>query len=460
MADSTILRFRHYLKSRLGGWSDRLLEGGHPLLARTAAAPLRFVWFLRGLREASRKGGERLRLLAKGRIVPFQRPYWKREEFRAGRERRFFDSKFAASEVERLERDFLKMMGADGFATATSSGRTALELALRALKAERTGRDEVMISTYSCLGVLEPVLRCALKPVFADIGEDLNLSAETAAPLLNERTLAVVAAHLGGKRAEDFEALVESARAAGAVVVEDVCQALGGRSKSGYWGAGASMAIFSFGLGKNLTATAGGMLAAREFVDAVRAEKEKLGVDGAGAALKRFEYLRGAFQRGGLGHLTGVPQMPVEALRSAYGFNRMSGLDARLIRLQLEKMEEIVEGRRRNAEFLIEALEGLDCLSVPGRKGPNVWTKFSVVADSEERLRELWAALRKEGIEPEAMYTPLHLREEGRPHAAGNLPVSEGVYKRVFNLPVRPSLGTKDMEHVARAVRAGLGYRG
>jgi dTDP-4-amino-4,6-dideoxygalactose transaminase len=355
--------------------------------------------------------------------------------------------------VEEIEQRFLELLGGEGIAVATSSGRTALQLALRALRLENAERDEVIIPSYSCRGLLDPILACDLKPVFTDIGESLNMTAACLAPKLGPRTLAVVVAHLGGSYASDLPAIDHMTQACGAVLIEDACQALGGRTGDSYWGATSPMAIYSFGLGKNVMATAGGMLVSRIVLEATRRERARLGQENPGAAGARFGHIQDAHLRSGVARLLPASPIPCEAFASAYGYNRMSGLDSRLLGHQLAKLPKILEGRAHNARGILASLQDLPDLEVIGCRGPHVWTKCTIRTRSENAAGQIRGLLHRAGVETESMYIPLHLRGLVRIRRSGGFPTTKELYPCVFNVPVRPSLRETEIAHIAATLR-------
>lgn len=397
----------------------------------------------------------RVQLLLRGRLIAYLRPYWVSEELQAGSGWVGDDAARARVEAGDLQRDFLSALGLSGVAVATSSGRAAMLLGLRALRRERPDRTEVIIPSYSCRGLLVPILDGGLTPVFADVGHDLNLTRATVVPHVSPRTLAVVVVHLGGKYAEETAAIAALAERHGIAVVEDLCQALGGRSPAGAWGATAALAFYSFGLGKNAMATAGGLVVARRCVDAVREEERRLGEENPARVRARFAFIRDALGGRRLRPVRSLAAVR-DALDSSYGYNRISGLDTRLVRHQLARLPEILRRRGENAALLLRALDGVGGISVPGAGGPNVWTKFTVVADTAPAARRIRARLARAGVETETTYTPLHLREFGRPYATGHLPFTEGVWERAFNLPIHPFLGPDQVAHVAAATRRAV----
>ena len=82
---------------------------------------------------------------------------------------------------KRLINYLKKYYGSNNEVYLTSSGRNALFFILSNLKLRQ---KEVLIPSYSCLGLIEPVLNKELKPVFVDIDDNLNPSYKSIKNLL------------------------------------------------------------------------------------------------------------------------------------------------------------------------------------------------------------------------------------------------------------------------------------
>jgi dTDP-4-amino-4,6-dideoxygalactose transaminase len=164
----------------------------------------------------------------------------------------------------------------------------------------------------------------------------------------------------------------------------------------------------------------------------------------------------GMLRRDGLRLLARAVPPPRQALAASYTPSRMSGLDARLVHLQLGRLREVLARRAEHAGVLAAALDGAAALGVPGRPGNNVWTKFTVVAASAPEALHIRTRLSRAGVETEDMYTPLHLRDFGRAYARGSLPVTERLAPSAFNLPVRPQLDGAQVAYVGAQLRRAL----
>src|SRR6266511_3353316 len=98
--------------------------------------------------------------------------------------------------VRTLEDRFAALMGAQ-HCHACSSGTAALHTAFAALDLEPG--DEVITTPITDRGALTPLLYQGLIPVFADVDpRTYNVTADTIAARLSERTRAIVVTHLFG----------------------------------------------------------------------------------------------------------------------------------------------------------------------------------------------------------------------------------------------------------------------
>lgn len=157
-----------------------------------------------------------------------------------------------------FEETYAKSVGKK-FGIALSNGTVALELALRSLGV--SAGDEVIVASRSYVASASCVLLVGATPVFADIDIDSgNICAETIAPLITDKTKAIIPVHIGGWPC-DMPSIMALANQYNLLVIEDCAQAHGafvGNMPVGAWG---HAAIFSFCQDKIIsTGGEGGML--------------------------------------------------------------------------------------------------------------------------------------------------------------------------------------------------------
>jgi dTDP-4-amino-4,6-dideoxygalactose transaminase len=145
------------------------------------------------------------------------------------------------------------------------SGTAALIIALTTLKRRSPQRSRILLPAYTCpLAVLAAHFVPGTEIVPCDTAPNsINLSPEALDSQCDERTLAVVVTHLGG-RVADVETAVCIARSRGAAVVEDAAQSMGARSGGQSLGLFSDAGFFSLAAGKGLTTFEGGVLFSRD----------------------------------------------------------------------------------------------------------------------------------------------------------------------------------------------------
>ena len=139
-----------------------------------------------------------------------------------------------------------------------SSGRSAIYCFLRALKIEEG--DEVIIQSYTCNAVPNPVIWAGAKPVYVDINpETLNVDIDDLASKITSKTRLIIVQHTFGRPAE-MDKILELAKKWGIYVLEDCAHALGAKYQDRLLGTFGDAAILSFGREKVISCLTGGAL--------------------------------------------------------------------------------------------------------------------------------------------------------------------------------------------------------
>ena len=150
-----------------------------------------------------------------------------------------------------FEREMAQYCGL-GAAVGVASGTDALLLGLRACGVGPG--DEVVVPAFTFVATAGAVSALGARPVFADIeAETLNISPQSVAPRITNRTRAIVAVHFGGVAA-DLDPLLNLAARLGLPVIEDNAQSLGATYNGRKLGTFGTLAATSFYPSKNLGA--------------------------------------------------------------------------------------------------------------------------------------------------------------------------------------------------------------
>lgn len=118
--------------------------------------------------------------------------------------------------------------------------------------------DEIIVSSITDYGTVQGLLAQNLIPVFADVPPgEINITAETIAPCISERTRAILVVHYTGIVC-DMDAIQAVASHHGLKLYEDCCQVVLGKYKGRYTGTLGDGACFSFDPEKTMGSDTGG----------------------------------------------------------------------------------------------------------------------------------------------------------------------------------------------------------
>ena len=322
--------------------------------------------------------------------------------------------------VRELEERFAEFIGVP-HAVATSSGTTALHLALLAAG---VGPDtEVITVPFTFIASATSVLYTGARPVFVDV-EPRTFTMD---PLLIEaavtpRTRAIMPVSLYGQTA-DLPAIEAIADRHGLALIEDAAQSHGasldGR-RSGSWGQG----VFSFYPTKNMTTGEGGMITS---------------ADGDLAEWARLRREHG---------------MKVRYHHDVLGYNfRMTDIHAAIGLAQLEKLPGFNARRIEIAGRYSDALRGVVTPTI--RTGAvHVFHQYTLRVLKRDAFVE---RLRERGV-GSGVYYPIPVHHQKPFIALGygdqSYPASEQLAEEVISIPVHPGLSDDDVTTVIEAVNA------
>ncbi len=317
---------------------------------------------------------------------------------------------------------------------ATSSGTTAIHTALAAL--DVGPGDEVIVPAHTFIASATPVLHQRATPVFADVDpQTYCLSPESAAERITGRTRAIVAVHLNGHPA-DLDALLALAEPRGIAVIEDAAQAHGALHNGRKAGTIGRVGCFSFWEDKIMTTGGeGGAVITND--DALAKRMRRIRHHGEGPMEGERQYFH---------------------LELGYNY-RMTSMQAATGLVQLRRLDEYLEARRRNAAYLSERLGELDGAEPPFVAPYAVHSYYKYICrlrpEAGIDIAEFVRAVAAEGVPISRRYpTPLPRQPVFRDAGFGYLPcpVADRLAGELFTLLVHPTATTADLDDVARAI--------
>ncbi|WP_322749504.1 MULTISPECIES: DegT/DnrJ/EryC1/StrS family aminotransferase [unclassified Frankia] len=348
--------------------------------------------------------------------------------------------------VAEFEGAFADRLGG-GEAVAVSSCTTALHLALVLL--DIGPGDEVVVPSLSFIATANVVRYVGATVVFADVEASTgNITPATVAPVLTDRTRAVIAVHQGGVPA-DVDGVSQLCGPRGVAVIEDAACAAGSTMNGRSVGAGAPLAAWSFHPRKLLTTGEGGMLTTTDPAWAARARRlREHGMNVSAAERHRS-------------------RAPVLESYVETGFNyRMTDIQAAVGLVQLAKLDAMVDRRRFLAERyqrLLAAIPGLVTVADPPNGTTNYQSFWIVPPRSAVSRNELLAALAERGISARRGIMASHLEPAYGGHRRDDLPVTEWLTEQSLILPLFHTMTEQQHDRVVEAlldITAGGGAGG
>jgi perosamine synthetase len=229
-----------------------------------------------------------------------------------------------------------------------------------------------------------------------------------------------------------MDRLLEIADRHDLVVIEDCAESHGATVRGRMTGSFGHMACFSFYANKVITTGEGGMV-----------------VTSDDALAKRLRLLRDM--------ASGRPRF----VHHEAGFNfRMTGYQAAMGRVQLRKIDSIIEQKRRVAHSYDRVLA-----SVPGVRTPieaewarNVYWMYVIVLEDEFPLErdELMTSLRDAGIDTRTHFCPMNLQPFLRRDPSfptSTCPVAERLWMRGLYLPSSITLSDDEITTIVAQIR-------
>ena len=259
--------------------------------------------------------------------------------------------------VKQLEGDFAKMLGSES-CHACASGSAAVHVAVAALDLEPG--DEVITTPITDMGAITPILFQGAIPVFADVDpRSYNVTAESIAARISERTKAIIVTHLFGNPCE-MDPIMEIARSRDIPVIEDCAQAFLSEYKGKMIGTIGDIGCFSLQQGKHVTTGEGGLVVTND------------------SELSRRCFL---FINKAWGYGDAAPDHYFSALNY-----RMCELQGAVAVAQLAKLKDVVSRRQELASDLTQQLLGLDGVEPPMTtpESTHAYWKYCLHIDGEK----------------------------------------------------------------------------
>jgi perosamine synthetase len=326
---------------------------------------------------------------------------------------------------------------------AVNSAGSGLLIAIRALGIGPG--DEVIVPALAFPATADAVLHVGATPIFVDCDpRSLNVRAADAEALITSRTRAIIGVETYGNPAGMLE-LAMLCNKHELPLLEDCCDALGGRMGREPIGRFGRLAVFSFSTAMPVTTGEGGVIVTHD--DALARACRALRNHGQSAVVRTTGSRSAALELGD----EGEPER--------LGFSaRMTEMQAALGLSQLRRLDETLERRQQLAQSYVRRLSGNTDVMLPTVPADAfiAWNRFVIRLSDQFGVLDRDAViegLRRHEIGASPGYSPvpfLPWYERLFGHKPGEFPVAESVSQRTIALPFYNRLAERDIDLVCQ----------
>ena len=336
-------------------------------------------------------------------------------------------------EIAEFEKKLASYIGTK-YCIAFNSGTSAGHAALLAIN---INSGEVIVPSFTFISTANWPLMVNAKPKFVDIEEEnFGLNPERVKSEITKNTKAIIPIHYGGLPCKIIE-INRIARNKKIPLIEDCAEAFGTKIKGVSVGTFGQMSIFSFAPNKILTTGEGGAICTDS-----RKIFEKLQLIRSHGRLINENYFK-------------TSQSPNYI---SIGYNwRMSSMTAALGLSQFDKLDRIIQLRRRHARFYVSKLKKINEIKLPDEPKDHlhVYQLFTIQLKNNLIRHKLQKFLASKGIMTKVFFEPIHLSKFYKKSGFGKKSLSntKKISQTVLSLPIFPGLKSEEITHICDSIK-------
>ncbi len=330
--------------------------------------------------------------------------------------------------VETFEKNFAMYCGRK-YGVSVSNGTVALHLALVAMDIK--ARYEIIVPNFSFAATINSILYTGATPVLADIEPDtLNVSVESLEKAVTKNTKAIMVVHTYGHPA-NMDVIEAFAKKHNIAIIEDAAEAHGAEYRGKRVGGFGTVSCFSFYGNKTITTGEGGMCLT---------DDEEL--------YKKMLLLRDHGMR-----------KEKKYWHEVVGYNyRITNLQAALGCAQLERINEFLTAKRKNAELYKELLKDVPWIILPIEKeyAKNSYWMFTILLGENAPYKrdELAQKLKEKNIDSRVIFYPISDMPPYQQYNNANLAVSKKVAYTGLSLPSSTKITEEEIRYICETIKS------
>ena len=293
--------------------------------------------------------------------------------------------------TKEYEKKFADYFGVK-YAVMVNSGSSANLIAIASLiySGRLNKGDEVIVPAVSWSTTYFPIYQHNLKLKFVDINLDtLNLDLTKIENAVTKKTKAILAVNLLGNP-NDFNRLNKICKKHNLLLIEDNCEALGAKHNNKYTGTFGIIGTFSTFYSHHICTMEGGVAVTDDeelyhYMLSLRAHGWTRDLP---KGSKIYQKSDNEFYESWNFILPGYNLRPLE-IEAAIGIK------------QIEKIDKIIETRRKNADYFVEMFKDNKNISIQKEIGDSSWFGFAIIVKNELKGKrdKIVEKLKENGIE-------------------------------------------------------------
>ena len=336
-------------------------------------------------------------------------------------------------EIEKLELALAQYIGRK-YCVTFNSGTSAGHAALIALGIN--AKSEVLVPSFTFISTANWPLMVQSSPKFVDIEiQTYGMDPEDLETKISKKTKAIIPVHYGGLPCK-IDEIKEISNKNKFYLIEDAAESFGASLNGRKIGSFGTVSIFSFAGNKILTTGEGGALCT---------DSKEL--------YEKIKLIRSHGRQLHSGYFSSMQDHDYYSL----GYNwRMSSITAALGLSQLDKIEKIIDMRRKNAKYYQSKLKKIKEITLQEEPSgfKHVYQFYSILLRNSTIRTKLMNFLASKGIMTRVFFKPVHKTVFFSKIGYGSLslPNTEKISTQILALPMFPTLRKEEINYIVGTI--------
>ncbi len=282
-----------------------------------------------------------------------------------------FDKKRKKYHVREFEKKLSQRFNSR-YTLPVSNGTSAIKIALKSLGVK--SGDEVITQSFNFIATVEAIVDIGAKPIICNVDDTLNMDLLDLKKKITKKTKVIIPVHMLGASC-NMQEIIKIGKKNSIPILEDNCEAVGGKYGSKYLGTVGDIGVMSFDFAKIITTGEGG---------AILTNKKKL-----------YKFCREYHDHG---HQNNKKFPRGNDTSRIAGFNyRITELQAIIGKVQLKKLGHILKENRKRYKILSDNLSKIFKVRRIEKNSIQNYETFILIEKNKKLRKKIINLLYKDG---------------------------------------------------------------